>query len=270
LSIGEALAAGRQRAGLTIAEVSQRTRIRETIVREIERDDFSGCGGDFYARGHIRAIARAAGVDSEPLVREYDAEQEPAEDAPSAVETPQPAPVKPAKPDRSSAPGWPSMPLRITERRRRPNWTIALLVVLAVLVGLVIYHVVAADGSARPAAGSTHAAGRRHHHHPAATGSASASASPSASPSGDVVISLAAGSGACWVNLTTSGGGTIFQGILNPGATMSWTERQVVSLELGNPGVITLTVDGKTHPSLGSDPVTLSLGPDGQDSASPS
>ena len=38
----------------------------------IERDDFSACGGDFYARGHIRAIARAAGADPEPLVQEYD------------------------------------------------------------------------------------------------------------------------------------------------------------------------------------------------------
>ena len=72
VSIGEALTAARHQAGLTITQVSQRTRIRETIVRGIERDDFSACGGDFYARGHIRAIARATGADPEPLVREYD------------------------------------------------------------------------------------------------------------------------------------------------------------------------------------------------------
>ncbi len=75
MSIGEVLAAARRQAGLTITQVSQRTRIRETIIREIERDDFSACGGDFYARGHIRAIARAAGADPEPLVREYDSSQ---------------------------------------------------------------------------------------------------------------------------------------------------------------------------------------------------
>ncbi len=72
VSIGEVLAAARRQAGLTITQVSQRTRIRETIIRGIEEDDFSACGGDFYARGHIRAIARAAGVDGEPLVRQYD------------------------------------------------------------------------------------------------------------------------------------------------------------------------------------------------------
>jgi cytoskeletal protein RodZ len=72
VSIGEALAAARRQADLTITQVSQRTRIRETIIRGIEHDDFSACGGDFYARGHIRAIARAAGADPEPLVAEYD------------------------------------------------------------------------------------------------------------------------------------------------------------------------------------------------------
>ena len=72
VSIGEVLAAARRQAGLTITQVSQRTCIRETIIRGIEEDDFAACGGDFYARGHIRAIARAAGVDGEPLVRQYD------------------------------------------------------------------------------------------------------------------------------------------------------------------------------------------------------
>jgi cytoskeletal protein RodZ len=72
VSIGEVLAAARRQAGLTITQVSQRTCIRETIIRGIEEDDFAACGGDFYARGHIRAIARAAGADGEPLVRQYD------------------------------------------------------------------------------------------------------------------------------------------------------------------------------------------------------
>ncbi len=71
-SIGQALARARRQAGLTVLEVSQRTRIRETIIGAIERDDFSPCGGDFYARGDIRDIARVVGIDPEPLVRAYD------------------------------------------------------------------------------------------------------------------------------------------------------------------------------------------------------
>jgi Helix-turn-helix domain len=73
VGIGGALAAARSEAGLTITEVSQRTRIRETIIRDIERDDYTACGGDYYARGHIRAIARAVGTDPAPLIEEYDA-----------------------------------------------------------------------------------------------------------------------------------------------------------------------------------------------------
>jgi cytoskeletal protein RodZ len=73
MSIGDALAEGRRQAGLTVTQVSQRTCIRETIIRGIERGDFSGCGGDFYARGHIRSIASAVGINPEPLIEEYDA-----------------------------------------------------------------------------------------------------------------------------------------------------------------------------------------------------
>ena len=57
MSIGETLADARRQAGLTITQVSRETRIRESIIRDIEQDDFSACGGDFYARGHIRSIA---------------------------------------------------------------------------------------------------------------------------------------------------------------------------------------------------------------------
>ena len=74
MSIGDTLAEARRQAGLTITQVSHQTRIRESIIRSIEQGDFSGCGGDFYARGHIRSIAAAVGVDPVPLIREYDAE----------------------------------------------------------------------------------------------------------------------------------------------------------------------------------------------------
>jgi hypothetical protein len=71
--IGGALAEARSEAGMTVTEVSDRTRIRATIIRDIERDDYASCGGDYYARGHIRAIARVVGTDPVPLIEEYDA-----------------------------------------------------------------------------------------------------------------------------------------------------------------------------------------------------
>ena len=74
MPIGETLAQARHQAGLTLAQVSKQTRIRETIIRKIEADDFSECGGDFYTRGHIRAIAKAVGTDPEPLIEDYDSD----------------------------------------------------------------------------------------------------------------------------------------------------------------------------------------------------
>ncbi|WP_116247848.1 helix-turn-helix domain-containing protein [Nocardiopsis sp. FIRDI 009] len=73
-TIGQTLAAARVAAGLTVADLSTRTRIREQVLRGIEREDFVPCGGDFYARGHIRGICRVLGLDPAPLIDEFDRE----------------------------------------------------------------------------------------------------------------------------------------------------------------------------------------------------
>jgi transcriptional regulator with XRE-family HTH domain len=73
VTVGEALAEARDRAGLTVDELSDRTRIREAVIRGIERDDYAACGGDIYARGYVRAIAGAVGIDAQPLIRDFDA-----------------------------------------------------------------------------------------------------------------------------------------------------------------------------------------------------
>ena len=131
MTIGDALAEARRQAGLTITQVSQRTCIRETIIRGIERNDFSACGGDFYARGHIRSIARAVGAEPEPLIREYDATQ----GAPEAI---------------TAADVFePSTPIKLKERRR-PNWSLAMLVALAAIVGIATYHFLSGAGQGQP------------------------------------------------------------------------------------------------------------------------
>jgi Helix-turn-helix domain len=69
--IGDTLARARQRAGLTVAQVSEQTRIREAVITGIEGDDYSAPGGDFYARANIRSIAKVVGAASGPLIAEY-------------------------------------------------------------------------------------------------------------------------------------------------------------------------------------------------------
>ena len=118
VGIGEALARARHEAGLTVAEVSQRTRIREALIRDIENNDYSACGGDFYARGHIRAIAKAAGAGPEPLIREFDATRQ----------MPQALTLADIFPDTRATPATPTTPgtAAATRERQRPNKTQAL------------------------------------------------------------------------------------------------------------------------------------------------
>ena len=70
--IGPELAAARTRLGLTVDQLAERTRIRPHVIESIEVDDFVPCGGDFYARGHLRTLARVLGVDAAPLLASYD------------------------------------------------------------------------------------------------------------------------------------------------------------------------------------------------------
>jgi cytoskeletal protein RodZ len=237
VSIGESLAEARRQAGLTVAEVSQRTRIRESIIRGIEQGDFSACGGDFYARGHIRSIAGAVGLDPAPLIREYDAEH------------------GPLGPMRAAEVFEPSTPIKLRERRS-PSLSMIVAVVLLAIIGFSAYRLVSSHhhGGARALASSTHPA----------PGSAKPSASPSPTPAAvrhDVVIKLTAVED-CWVQLTrASDGSQIYMGVIPAGSSMTWTERHAVQMKLGNPPGVVLTVDGKRQSTNVTTPETLSFTP---------
>jgi len=71
--IGTALFDARMAAGLTALQVSEITRISPEMLRRLEAGQFGACGGDVYARGHIRAFANAVGLDPEPLLAQYGA-----------------------------------------------------------------------------------------------------------------------------------------------------------------------------------------------------
>ncbi|HEY1345376.1 MAG TPA: RodZ domain-containing protein [Streptosporangiaceae bacterium] len=239
MSIGDALAQARSQSGLTITQVSQRTCIRETIIRGIEHDDFSACGGDFYARGHIRSIARVVGIDPEPLIHEYDTTH----GAPQAI--------------RAADVFEPATPIKLKERRS-PNWSLAMIVVLALVVGYGAYRAVAAVTSpGHPAAAAPPS------HHP--TAAAAAPSSPAPTPTHvrhTVVIRLTAIED-CWVEFTTPAGGYLSQDYVTGGSSMTWTFHRNVTMQIGNPGGILLTVNGKNlgRPGSVGQPVTLSFGP---------
>lgn len=70
--IGPKLSAARVRLGMTVDDLATRTRIRSHVIEAIEVDDFTPCGGDFYARGHLAAMCRVLGLDRAPVIDEFE------------------------------------------------------------------------------------------------------------------------------------------------------------------------------------------------------
>ncbi|MCO5966803.1 helix-turn-helix domain-containing protein [Actinoallomurus soli] len=239
MTIGGTLAKARQEAGLSVPQVAGRTRIRETVLQAIERDDFSMCGGDFYARGHIRSIARATGIDPEPLVQEYDDAHG---GAPQAISARLAFEAK--------------TPVKILERRS-PNWSAAMAAALVVVVSYGIFRV--ATGQERHKAAERAAA-------PAATPSATVRPSHTAAvaqaPRKEVTVRLKA-KRASWLSVQDDKGKQLFSGVIRPGQTEEWSAKKHLRLVIGNGGGVHLTVNGKDVGSPGQDGqvVRLDFGP---------
>lgn len=237
MTIGGTLAKARQEAGLTVAQVAAKTRIRETVINAIERDDYTLCGGNFYTRGHIRSMARAAGIDPEPLIAEYD-------DAHGG--SPQAIPARQAFE--------PETPVRFRERRA-PNWSAAM---VAALVLVAIYGIV------RVATG--------HDQHHVERAAAPATASPRARPSHSAAVAQAPRKGvtvrvkakrASWLNVRDAKGKELFSGIIRAGQTEEWKSSKRIRLLIGNGGGVRVTVNGKDvgAPGETGQVIRLSYGP---------
>jgi Domain of unknown function (DUF4115) len=155
----------------------------------------------------------------------------------------------------------PSKPIKIRERRS-PSMTMIVVVVLLAVIGYAAYRLVSSHDNKPGQAAGVGAAAASTQPSVRPTPSASVSTTPPVTPS-DVVIKVDAVE-ECWVLLTRSSDGSqIFMGVVPAGSSMTWTEKQAVSIRLGNPGGITLTVDGQQQPIKTVLPVTLSYSPQG-------
>jgi cytoskeletal protein RodZ len=241
VGIGDTLAEARRQAGLTLTQVSQQTRIRESIIRSIEQNDYSSCGGDFYARGHIRSIAGVVGVDPVPLIREYDEEH----GAPGGM--------------RASQIFEPATPIRIREPRNLHLGRVLAVLVLAAL-GVGAYHLYTthdAHATASPTAtvrSNSSVTAKTH-----GTGKPAVHKTVPAGPP-EAVIRLTAAQD-CWVGLNSPTGKSLYEGTVLAGSTKTWHEKNPVSMVIGNPPGVTLTVNGKHQQMSKVNVVTLSINP---------
>ncbi|RKT07267.1 cytoskeletal protein RodZ [Streptomyces sp. 3211.6] len=239
-SIGTALKKARIAAGLTVDDVSSTTRVRIPIVHAIEEDDFTRCGGDVYARGHIRTLARAVHLDPGPLVEMYD-----------AAHGGRPAPT-PAAPMFDAE--------RIRPERQRPNWTAAMVAAIVAVIGFVGFtafgggdekakHPVA-EGSVSPQAAPKQSAGKQQP--PAQTPQAPQAPKPepsdsaiAAAPKDLVTVVLTADVGESWISAKDHSGRLLFDGTLAQGESKTFTDKESVDLVLGDAGAVKLFVNGK-------------------------
>ncbi|MET9293577.1 helix-turn-helix domain-containing protein [Streptomyces sp. NPDC003077] len=236
-SIGRVIQQARIAAGLTVDEVSTATRVRIPIVQAIEQDDFSRCGGDVYARGHLRTLARAVGLDPEPLIERFDAERG-GRPAPTAA-----APLFEAE--------------RIRPERRRPNWTAAMVAAIVAIVGFVGFTLFHDGGKRDDAARAGETAGAE----PAPTTSAPArTADPKPEPSDSaiaalpkdkVTIKITARDGQSWISAKDANGRLLEDGLLRQGQSRTFTDEKRIDLVLGNAGAVQLYVNGKEIKQVG-------------------
>jgi cytoskeletal protein RodZ len=233
VSIGSELTAARERADMTIEQLSAATRIRTGLLVAMEADDFSRCGGTFYARGHIRAIARVVKADPAPLLASFDAEHAVEED-------------KSRREERAAVKG-------PTLHPARPRWAV---VVGAILIGLMGWGMVRlftlpsdVEANAGKAATSTPAVTSAT---PKATPKPTAKTTPPRKPAKPPVptktkLTLHAKGDGSYVTVRDKKGKRLFQGLLGTGTTQSITATGDIRVSVGVPANLSITVNGHTH-----------------------
>lgn len=235
-SIGQALRSARFDAGLSVEDVSRSTRVRVPIVRAIEADDFSRCGGDVYARGHLRTLARVVGLDPDELVARYDAEH-----------GGKPTPTEPVTLFDAE---------RVRPEPRRPNWTAAMVAAIAVVLGFVAftYATGGKDDSSGPVADDLPATT------PTPTAEPTRPADPrpdptdsavAAAPADKVTVKLIAESDSSWVSVRGGDGEVLHEGVLQRGDSRTLVDDERIDLVVGNAGAVELFVNGKRVEKVG-------------------
>ncbi|WP_205473543.1 RodZ family helix-turn-helix domain-containing protein [Nocardioides sp. SYSU D00038] len=222
-TIGPRLAAARERLGLRIEQLAERTRIRPHVIEAMEIDDFVPCGGDFYARGHLRTLARVLGLDAAPLLATYD-------------ERYADAPIDPRRvfeADLNAARG--SLSGSLT--RTGPNWSVLVAAVMALVLCWSVARLIMDRPVDTPATPSL------------ANGSGGISpASADLAPPVPVIVT-AAGGGAR-VIVRDGGGAVVFKGELAFGESRSMQASPPVRVQ-STDGSLEVRIDGDDRGALG-------------------
>ena len=238
MSLGSMISKARVDARLSIEDLSASTNIRIPLIREMEANNFSNCGGETYARGHIRNIAQRLGVDPQLFLSAFEAEHMQADRSMQdmLVET---------------------NAMKQPEESRKVSWKTlsSISVVSLLIVGLIQIIVSNTSSSEIPKPVSS------------VSPTSTASATPEASPSDEATLSTGAGvevvisasRAKSWLFVSDASGRTLFSGQISKGTTKTFTTDVSLNFKIGNAGGVDLVVNGKKVDSVGSDGEVVSL-----------
>lgn len=243
MSIGSDLKSAREVAGLSLEQVAERTKLRTTVVAAIERNDFSHCGGDVYARGHIRVLANLYRIDSTYLVELFDKTFGVAETALDDL-----AQTTSTNLERGTNISWKSL---------------SAIAGVALFAAVIFSNQISRDEEIITSPAPT-------------VRGPSSSASPSESQSLPAVASVDEGvtvrltvvKSYSWISVTAADGSSLFTGQIEKGAVREFTDPQVLRLVIGNAGAVSVTVNGKEQGIAGAigEVVRLEYTPDAENS----
>ena len=232
MSLGEFLQGARESAGLSIDELSDRTSIRSGLLREIENNNFIHCGGDTYARGHLRNIAAVISVDAQTLLDLYNNEHS------TEVRNIHDMLVE-------------NNVTKIPTERKTISWkslAIASIVVLAVIAGgqIIISN---SKTTVSPTVITSPTATASAEPSPTSTQTQTTEVEPSVSGELSLTISAARGNSNIDVVIT---GASLYKGPLFQGETKSFSAPNAISIYLSNAGDLDLTLNGEKIAPLGA------------------
>lgn len=221
MSLGAMISKARRDAGLSIDDLSDATNIRGALLREMESDEFTNCGGETYARGHIRNIAKKLSVDPQPLLDAYETEQ--------------------GQSVRSIQDLWVENSLMEEPgESRKVSWKVLAGISIASLLVIGLAQVLFVSNSESPIPTSTTIT-------PAPTES-----TESISDGTKVEISITATRAKSYLLISDEAGITLFDGQIAKGDEKIYSSTSKLTLKVGDAGAIDLRVNGKEVPPIGT------------------
>ncbi len=232
MTLGQVLRDARIAARLSIEELSDSTSIRIGLLTQMEEDNFKHCGGDTYARGHLRNIANKIGIDPLVLINLYNEEHSLEKRAIGDLLV------------ENSA-------MKVPQEKKAISWKAPATVSLVVLFIFGLFQIVSSNQNPEsPMVNQSTPS-------PTASPTKSLPGTPSAAPTsgtaisdGKVTLKLDAVRGNSFIDVIVDGQ-RVIKGSLFQGDVKNFEGTRAISVYLSNPAGLDVTVDGELLPPLG-------------------